>query len=41
MKWRKMGRIYAPDGSRPWAKKYAFPPTPYMLNDEVMPLPED
>lgn len=36
MKWRKMGRVYVPDGSRPWAKKYAFPPTPYMLNEEVM-----
>jgi len=23
-----MGRVYAPDGSRAWAKRYAFPPTP-------------
>jgi predicted GH43/DUF377 family glycosyl hydrolase len=36
MKWRKMGRIYVPDGRLPWAKKYAFPPTPYFLNDEVL-----
>jgi len=36
MKWRKMGRIYVPDGSKAWAKKYAFPPTPYFLNDEVI-----
>ena len=34
MKWRKMGRIYVPDGRLSWAKKYAFPPTPYFLNDE-------
>jgi hypothetical protein len=33
MKWRKMGRIYVPDGHLGWAKKYAFPPTPYFLND--------
>jgi len=36
MKWRKMGRIYAPDGSLPWARKFAFPPTPYFLNEEVI-----
>lgn len=36
MKWRKMGHIYAPDGSLWWAKKYAFPPTPYFLNEEVI-----
>jgi predicted GH43/DUF377 family glycosyl hydrolase len=36
MKWRKKGRVYVPDGSKWWAKKYAFPPTPYFLNDEVI-----
>lgn len=36
MRWRKMGRVYAPDGSLWWAKKYAFPPTPYPLNEEVL-----
>lgn len=36
MKWRKMGRIYVPDGRLAWAKKYAFPPTPYFINDEVI-----
>src|ERR1700730_309464 len=36
MKWRKMGRIYAPDGQMWWAKKYAFPPTAYFINDEVI-----
>lgn len=36
MKWNKKGRIYVPDGSKWWAKKYAFPPTPYFINDEVI-----
>lgn len=36
MKWQKMGRVYVPDGKMWWAKKYAFPPTPYFLNDEVI-----
>jgi predicted GH43/DUF377 family glycosyl hydrolase len=36
MRWRKQGRIYVPDGSKWWAKKYAFPPTPYFLNDEMI-----
>lgn len=31
-----MGRVYVPDGSMWWAKKYAFPPVPYFLNDEVI-----
>jgi len=36
MRWTKKGRIFVPDGSQWWAKKYAFPPTPYRLNDEVL-----
>ena len=36
MKWNKKGRIYVPDGHSWWAKKYAFPPTPYFLNDEII-----
>jgi predicted GH43/DUF377 family glycosyl hydrolase len=38
MKWRKMGRVYVPDGKIPWAKKYAFPPTPYRVNEKVLRL---
>ena len=34
MEWRKRGHIYAPDGSRPWAVRYAAPPTPHRLDDE-------
>ena len=33
MHWSKKGRIYVPDGSRPWAQAYAFPPTPLMRDD--------
>jgi hypothetical protein len=36
MRWRKMGRVYVPDGSLPWARRYAFPPTPYLMGDEVI-----
>jgi predicted GH43/DUF377 family glycosyl hydrolase len=36
MKWRKMGRIYAPDGRPPWGRKFAFPPVPYFLSDDVI-----
>jgi sucrose-6-phosphate hydrolase SacC (GH32 family) len=38
MKWRKMGLVYAPDRSRSWSKKYAFPPTPYFVADNVLRL---
>lgn len=36
MKWRKLGRIYVPDGKLSWARKYAFPPTPYFVSDRVV-----
>lgn len=36
MRWRKRGHVYAPDGSRPWAQRYAFPPTPLKLDDELL-----
>src|SRR5262249_3582404 len=36
MKWTKRGRIYAPDGRLSWARKYAFPPTPLLVNDRVL-----
>ena len=36
MKWNKQGLIYAPDGSLSWAKKYAFPPVPYFIADDVL-----
>ena len=36
MKWRKRGRVYVPDGHQPWAKAYAFPPTPYFISEDVI-----
>jgi hypothetical protein len=36
MKWLKKGLIYVPDGSLPWAKKYAYPPIPLRMNDNVL-----
>ena len=36
MKWLKKGLIYVPDGSLPWAKKYAYPPIPLLMNDNVL-----
>lgn len=36
MKWEKQGRIYVPDGSMPWAKHYAFPPTPVFRPNDVL-----
>lgn len=36
MKWRKMGRIYAPDGTLSWGRKFAFPPVPHFLSEDVI-----
>lgn len=36
MKWTKKGLIYAPDGSRPWARHSAAQPTPLLLNDDII-----
>jgi hypothetical protein len=33
MRWRKMGLIYAPDGSQTWAKSHAMLPTPLDMGD--------
>lgn len=33
MKWRKLGLIWAPDGSLPWARSHAMLPTPLPLAD--------
>jgi len=34
--WRKLGLVYGPDGSMPWAKSHAMIPTPVQLNKEVI-----
>ena len=36
MKWNKRGLVYVPDGSMPWAQKYAFPPTPLRVDDDTI-----
>lgn len=36
MRWEKQGLVYVPDGTMPWAQHYAFPPTPYFLDDETI-----
>jgi len=36
MKWAKQGLIYCPDGRYFWAKKYAFPPTPHFISEDVI-----
>lgn len=36
MQWRKKGHIYAPGGTRSWARQYAFPPTPVALGDDLI-----
>jgi predicted GH43/DUF377 family glycosyl hydrolase len=36
MKWRKQGLIYAPDSSRSWVKKYAYPPVPLFRKDGTL-----
>jgi predicted GH43/DUF377 family glycosyl hydrolase len=33
VRWRKLGLVYCPDGSMPWAQAYAMSPTPLMLPD--------
>lgn len=36
MRWKKLGLVYGPDGSMPWAKSHAMIPTPIRLKDEVI-----
>ena len=36
MRWRKLGLVYGPDGSMPWAKTHAMIPTPVLLNSDVI-----
>lgn len=36
MQWRKLGLVYGPDGSMPWAASHAMVPTPVRLSDAVV-----
>lgn len=33
MKWRKQGLVYGPDGTSPWAQRWALQPTPILRSD--------
>lgn len=36
MRWRKLGRVYAPSGDRPWARQYAHLPTPVVWDERTV-----
>ena len=36
MKWKKLGHVYGPDGSIPWARHSALTPTPFRLEDGTL-----
>lgn len=36
--WRKLGRIYVPDGATPWARTHAYVPTPILQSPSVIRL---
>lgn len=33
MRWRKLGRVYGPEGNLPWARSHAMIPTPILTDD--------
>jgi hypothetical protein len=36
MRWRKLGLVYGPDGSRQWARSHALAPTPVAMEDGLV-----
>lgn len=36
MRWKKLGIVYRPDGSQPWAKSHAMIPTPIRISQSVI-----
>jgi predicted GH43/DUF377 family glycosyl hydrolase len=38
VRWQKQGHVYVPPGDTAWAQEYAFPPTPYRRDDDVLRL---
>lgn len=36
MQWRKLGRVYGPDGTYPWAKHTALTPVPWLRSTETI-----
>jgi hypothetical protein len=35
MTWRRLGRVYVPDGAHAWERTHAFLPTPHVLGDTI------
>jgi hypothetical protein len=38
VRWRKLGLLYVPDGTRGWARTHAMLPTPFKLSPDVLRL---
>ena len=38
MRWRKLGLVYVPDGTQPWARTHAMLPTPVQLSENTVRL---
>jgi hypothetical protein len=36
MRWIKLGRVFAPDGSGAWMTSHAYVPTPHLLDDDTI-----
>jgi hypothetical protein len=36
MKWRKLGLVYGPDGTLPWAVSHAMIPTPVLMDEDII-----
>jgi hypothetical protein len=36
MGWKKLGRVFAPDGSSPWMTSHAYVPTPHALDENTI-----
>lgn len=36
MRWRKLGCVFAPDGTQEWARSHAMVPTAHLINDDTI-----
>jgi len=36
MRWKKLGRVFSPDGTIPWARHTALTPTPWLRDEETI-----
>lgn len=36
MRWKKLGLVYGPDGSMPWAQSHAMIPSPFRLDEKTI-----